>query len=655
MKHATTYLTGLILAGSSCVYGQATDNAVTEAEDAFGFTNGEESVGIYNASSVRGFSLESAGNYRVNGRYFVKSSGVSSMFLEETTVRIGYNTLGTDLPGPSGVVDYRLRDPERGEPGLLTAGLGVYGTPYLEALFKHRDTNNKFSVAGGLSIRGDGGTAQGGREQSWLVAGTARYNFSPQSKLQLFGGEYDYEYHGDFVVRTDGTFLPERIERQKLITQKAAKNKGQRRIAGALFDQQLSRSWDMKAIAVFSQDDPNTAFTQVMSLDDPSAPAQSRLIVSPAQRFTAWSGEIKLGYSRNSGNLHQKVTLLARGRKTRNHFGGEQIVSLPDIILGDTPTQIMLPPKATASLTDHINQWGVGVSYHMIWAKKIKLAAGLLKSDYQKSFIFPQICAAESGVDCAFTAEEKNSTQPWLYNIAVSAKVAKGLELYGSYSRGLEEAGTAPTNAANPNAVLPAVIATQRELGIKARLSPSLKLIFAGFDTRKPYAALDTQSNIYGLFNNVRHRGIEASLSGELAQGLSVVLGGVWTEARLSGETVEAGLTGPRPVGVPTVRFIANANYSLPSIPALSLDAGVEYIGHQSASSRLVDGRQLTIPSNIKLDLGLRYRLKLGNQDATFRVHMANVLNDFTWTVGSAETFTYNEPRRLRLLLTTEF
>lgn len=108
---------------------QADANAVKSASDAFGYRRGDESVGIYDERSVRGFSLEAAGNYRLNGTYFVKNAGTSNIFIESSSVRIGYNTLSTILPGPSGVVDYRLRDPAPGEQDLATFSLEAYGQP----------------------------------------------------------------------------------------------------------------------------------------------------------------------------------------------------------------------------------------------------------------------------------------------------------------------------------------------------------------------------------------------------------------------------------------------------------------------------------------------------------------------------------------------
>ena len=45
--------------------GRSDDNAVRQAEDAFGTSVGRESIGLYNAGSVRGFSPIAAGNARM--------------------------------------------------------------------------------------------------------------------------------------------------------------------------------------------------------------------------------------------------------------------------------------------------------------------------------------------------------------------------------------------------------------------------------------------------------------------------------------------------------------------------------------------------------------------------------------------------------------
>ena len=57
---------------SPAAWAQADANATRAAGDAFGFRSGDDSVGIYDETSVRGFNLEAAGNYRVNDSYFVR-------------------------------------------------------------------------------------------------------------------------------------------------------------------------------------------------------------------------------------------------------------------------------------------------------------------------------------------------------------------------------------------------------------------------------------------------------------------------------------------------------------------------------------------------------------------------------------------------------
>ena len=49
---------------------RAAENAVNSAEDAFGTSIGSETVGLYSASSARGFNPQLAGNIRLDGLYF---------------------------------------------------------------------------------------------------------------------------------------------------------------------------------------------------------------------------------------------------------------------------------------------------------------------------------------------------------------------------------------------------------------------------------------------------------------------------------------------------------------------------------------------------------------------------------------------------------
>ncbi|MGO4781606.1 hypothetical protein AB4084_39580, partial [Lysobacter sp. 2RAB21] len=66
---------------------RAGDNAVTAAEDAFGATLGNETIGLYSSKQVRGFSPVDAGNVRMDGIYFDRQGTVPPALVEGSTIR----------------------------------------------------------------------------------------------------------------------------------------------------------------------------------------------------------------------------------------------------------------------------------------------------------------------------------------------------------------------------------------------------------------------------------------------------------------------------------------------------------------------------------------------------------------------------------------
>src|SRR6478672_242162 len=100
-----------LLPGSGHAQSRSDENAVTQAEDAFGFSVGRESLGIYNAGSARGFSPTAAGNVRIDGLYFDPVFGLSGTLVDSVSVKVGLSAQGYPFIAPSGVVDQSLRVP----------------------------------------------------------------------------------------------------------------------------------------------------------------------------------------------------------------------------------------------------------------------------------------------------------------------------------------------------------------------------------------------------------------------------------------------------------------------------------------------------------------------------------------------------------------
>jgi iron complex outermembrane receptor protein len=627
----------------------AEENTINQADDAFGISTGQESIGIYDESSVRGFDLSSAGNYRINGSYFVKSSGTSSFFLEKTSVKIGYGAIGINFPGPSGIIDFKLRDPELNEASTLKIGLESYQNPVADILFKKRDKDNLYSFSLGVGLESDKKDEQGGTGKSALLAGTARFSPSKATKVQVFAGEYDYTRNGKFSVSlaSSATKLPQEIERGQYIGQDWAIESGQRRIAGVLWDHAATTNWSYGATGVFSQEDPDKSFTQLLSNLTDDGQVTNDYIVSPHQKYTAWSGELRASWKPDYQAIKQRLFFTLRGRLSNNHFGGEEKVSL-----GQTSLNAMVNPVASpqfnqfnAGLTDEVKQFGLGVSYDLLFSNQLQLNMGLLYTDYQKTF-------TDNNND-----NYSNQNTPFLFNWSVLYPLNKNAQLYSSYSKGLEESGTAPASTENRNSVLAAGIATQKEVGVRYQINHQLTAILAAFETSKPYAGINQSNNFYQTIGSVTHKGIEFSFTGSLSDEFSIVSGGVFTDAVIEGEMVDLGQSGELPVGVPKWKLMTGIMYSPSGFPQLSTDINANY-----ASDRAIRGQlqnhgygQLKTPSETTIDLGLRYKLKLGQHEARIRAQVLNVFDTFNWQVSSSETLSYNAPRQLRLLFNLDF
>jgi iron complex outermembrane receptor protein len=102
---------------------RATENAATAADDGFGKSVGSESVGIYANGEVRGFSASDAGNARIEGLYYNRSSAISDLFVAESDIKVGLTAFGQHFPAPTGIIDAKLR--RAGDQPIVTARLNA--------------------------------------------------------------------------------------------------------------------------------------------------------------------------------------------------------------------------------------------------------------------------------------------------------------------------------------------------------------------------------------------------------------------------------------------------------------------------------------------------------------------------------------------------
>jgi iron complex outermembrane receptor protein len=638
-------VTAILLASASPAVAQRTnENAVQAAGDAFGSSVGNERIGLYNVGDVRGFSPATAGNMRVEGLSVTEHGGFTSRVVSGSTIRVGLTAQSYPFPAPTGIADFALRN--SGNEAVLSPVLylGPYGTRGLDLDAQVPILGDRLSVAGGVSYRyeenfpgEDGRGLQGG--------GVLRWRPSDGIEVKSFYGRMqtleDLDVPSIFVA---GPYLPPEVERRNFGLD-WAKSKGKREFYGGVGSAQLTGDWQVRAGLFRWENHGELGLTELYRNVQRDGSAQRTLIATKDQTAASTSGELRSSYSMLEGERRHTIHLAARGRDTKRAYGGADVRDLGPGVLGRRTDAPELDFNFGSLSHDKVRQITGGVGYEGRWLGVGELSLGVQKTDYRKTSLLPG----------RPTLTTKDS--PWLYNGTLALHLSDKLVAYAGYTTGLEESGSAPANAVNRNSAPPALRTSQRDAGLRYAIMPRLSLVAGLFDVRKPYFTVDPD-RLYRELGTVRHRGVELSLAGQPIKGLSVVAGAVLLDADVSGEAVDLGIIGPKPVGTAGRIIRANLDYRLPFFEAVSADLGITSQARQVASVLSyaeIEGRQLMTEPTTLFDIGARYRFKAGAAPATLRAQVTNLFDTYRWKVFPSSSFRFIDARRFQLSLAADF
>lgn len=636
MRALLTLLAGLPL----CVHAQrADDNAVKSADDAFGNSVGNENIGLYTPFEVRGFSAVDAGNVRLDGLYFDRQTDPSTLLVPSSTMRVGISAQGYLLPAPTGIVDYQLT--RAGEQLRVSpvVGYGPFDSIFVDLEAEVPIVAGQFGIAGGVSYFEDA-FESGVDERGWSLAVAPRWRPSESVEIIPFYSRTTIEDNeAQPLIFVGGPYLPPEVKRDHFYGQEWADNEDVGENYGAVANVGLGDDWTVNAGIFRSQFQADRSFADLYVDTTPDGFAQHLMIADRNQKFASTSGEVRVSKRFVRGKRQHALYYSLRARDQERRYGGSDVVDLGIARIGERAPfpepQLEFGPQTR----DEVTQLTHAVAYRGRWSDLVEVTLGLQKTSYEKEVTEPGALTPQLGED-----------DPWLYNAGLALYQSERLAWYASYSTGLEEGGVAPENAANKSAAPPAIRTRQWDAGLRYAFTPALKLVVGVFDIRKPYYGLD-DANFFRELGEQRHRGLELSLTGEVVEGLNIVLGTVLIEPRVSGEEVANGTIGEVPVGQTERLTIGSAEYQLPWVPSLSVSATVTSVDDRMASS---DNR-LSIPARTVLDLGARYRFQLGRAPATLRVSFGNVFDEFGWRTNSSEVFVTNAPRRLAVTLAVDF
>lgn len=633
---ASSALAAALLSSTSAIAQRTTDNATTQSKDAFGKRVGDEQIGIYNPFDVRGFSAIEAGNARLEGLYFAQQANPTDRLIEGSTMRVGISAQGYPFPAPTGIADYSLRKP--GAKTLLSAvaRLGPFDAKVGQLDLSLPIDGERLGVQAGIGYY-DEPQHFGGTPHNLSIGVTPVWRPAEGVEIVPFWSSIQTKsQEAQTLVFTAGDYRPPRVKRRVFAGQPWATYEGTNWNTGLIAKAAVA-GFDVAAGAFrsVSHDDQN-AFDLLLGVTPDGKAADRLVIIDQGSRSAATSGEFRVSRNFDDGARRHTVIATMRARDQRRRYGGSDTIALGPTVWGQ-PDFKPKPEFAFGDKTrDHVQQVTFGLGYQLKWLKVGEFGVGIQKTDYKKDVLTPEGIAIVS------------RSAPWLVNANAAFEITEDLVVYGSYTRGLEESPVAFEVAVNRYEAPPAIRTEQKDAGVRWSINDNLSAIAGVFEITKPYFNVDS-ANRFRQLGELRHRGVELSLAGQVAKGLNVVAGTLLLDAQVSGELVDAGTIGKKPVGAIERHSILSVDYRFPDSP-FSIDAFAEETGDRIANTQ----NTLVVPPRAVLAVGGRYRFKIGKSNALVRAQVGNVFNNYGYGVGGSGFFVYNLPRRFSLTLTAD-
>ncbi len=617
------------------VPAMAQDTHVADiAADAFGAQTGVDRIGLYSENAVRGFDLQQSGAYRIEDHYFARASGLPESLMDSLNVDVGISAATLALPSPSGVVVYRLRQPDFRQ----RFKFGISRRDFGQA---HADAQVSLGRAGGFglvaAVVAEPVTAtslgqKGYNYDTGLVA-----SFCPAGAcFKAFASRVERAYDGDAVFNPTTDVEPPHARVDWNYAPAWAKVAATDSNAGLLFDGRMGR-WALAGSLTASTSDARRSDVAVLDIDGQGAVHRTTWW-RPRAGLSSTALELRAAREFERGDWKHVVGLSLRGRQSDTDLVDPIAFDGGDFALrGPEPDQAqpVFPTQPPIGL-DTVSQTIASLTWRLDWKTALDIRAGLHASNYRKTVRPP------SGPQGALRRDSL------FVNGSVIWQARPKLRLFASYVSGPEESGVAPSAAGNRGEGLAPVEARQWEVGATYALTPGLNLILSHFDITKPVAGL-RQDGVYTLVGDVRHTGDEISLSGNVSDRTSIVLGAVALQPRLSGDLVTRGAVQAVPAGVSRLNVTANIDHRFSA--QWSADAQLIYEGPRrmrADATTEVDGVAfLTVGAT------RNFPVKTGTLSA--RLQLVNALADLGYYGTSSNALYPVWGRTFRVILSRGF
>ena len=613
-------------------------------------------IGYYENFNVRGFELNAASSYRINGQTLVGEQNVALENKQQVELLKGLSGLQSGVSEPGGLINYVTKRAE--DVRSVTVSTNEQGERYLATdLGGWFGSERQFGLRANLAhedIRSYVDHADGKRDFASLAFD---WQVNPDATLQL---DAEYQHREQRSVPgyqlLGGTEVPHGIDpHDRLAYQQWAKPVQNDSLnLGGRFEYRFSEAWtgtlsasrskvvidDYSAFAWGSEEGWQSHFSPEGDYDiyDFRSPDDTRRI-DEAQamlngRFDAMgvSHELTLGTSAQRRTVDQRSYYNELLEQGGNIYNGSPAQPPSDKPIGSSERRL------------DSRQYGLLISDRITFNEQWQTVIGA------REVRLDEKTWNEDGVAGRHTQQYQ-----LLPNAALIYKPRPDTTLYASYSKGLSAGGTAPWFTLNQSEILAPTLSRQLELGIK-RDWQGMSLSAALFQIRQAYqyARPDSEgSSTYVQQGQQKNIGLELGASGWVTSNLQIQASAAALRARVKNSGTDD-YEGHQAINVPNLRAALQAEYNLP-VPGLALLGGARY----SASKYASQAGNVEVGGYTVFDVGSRYRTRIGGYDTVLRLTVDNVFNKRYWRdVGDYLGDNYlfqGAPRTARLSASVNF
>lgn len=257
-----------------------------------------------------------------------------------------------------------------------------------------------------------------------------------------------------------------------------------------------------------------------------------------------------------------------------------------------------------------------------------------------------------------FKANTDNNDQAWTPHAGVVYQVDDTLSFYGSYSESFKpNSSIAPLTG---GLVLDSAIAPEEgkswEIGAKLDLPDSLSATVALFDITKRNVLVSTLASngdtVYSAAGEVKSRGVEVDVSGQLSERWSLIGSYAFTDAQV---TQDPDYKGNRLQNVAKHSGSLSAVYDFGTVfggDRLRVGAGARYVGERAGDAP----NSFDLPAYTVADAFASYETRLDAHKVRFQLNVKNLFDSTYYTSAVNRYFVaMGDSRQVSLSSTLEF